>query len=63
MVPVGEITIRAAQPGRGSIVSIKVEYDPPRHEDVAGASDAEDEEMDSPLPLEGNLEELSTQNG
>ena len=63
VVPVGEITISLSGLAVGSIVGIVLNMILPGHEDVAGASDAEDEEMDGPLPLEGNLEELSTQNG
>ena len=63
VVPGGEITISLSGLAVGSIVGIVLNMILPGHEDVAGASDAEDEEMDGPLPLEGNLEELSTQNG
>ena len=63
VLPVGGITISLSGLAVGSIVGIVLNMILPGHEDVAGASDAEDEEMDGPLPLEGNLEELSTQNG
>ena len=45
------------------VVGIVLNMILPGHEAVAGMEAAEDEEMDGPLPLEGNLEELSTQNG
>ena len=63
VVPVGGIVISLSGLAVGSVVGIVLNMILPGHEDVAGMEAAEDEEMDGPLPLEGNLEELSTQNG
>ncbi len=64
VVPVGEHHHLAVGPGGGLDRGHRAEHDPARARGRGrrGAT-AEDEEMDGPLPLEGNLEELSTQNG
>ena len=63
VLPMGGITISLSGLAVGSIVGIVLNMILPGHEDVAGASDAEDEEMDGRCRWKGNLEELSTQNG
>ena len=63
VVPVGGITISLSGLAVGSIVGIVLNMILPGHEDAFGADDADEVELDGPLPLEGDLEGLRAQNG
>jgi len=63
VVPVGEVTISLSGLAVGSIVGIVLNMILPGHEDAFGADDADEVELDGPLPLEGDLEGLRAQNG